>query len=322
MKTSLDSIKNPELRQFTRERSSFIGLTEADSAAIPQNRLVEVSSGEIVLGTDDDANIIGATMEGAIAKDGVGNIAFGVVEVLASGSFSAMDKVAAAVSGRVRKFLASQGEMLAATAGGNFGNQPAGDTVTVVSDGAGDDTQTVTLYYTKTGATTTVTTEVLSLDGTTAVETSIATVQTVLAVVVSAAHAGTITVAEKSGGLSIITLATGTNSVGLTAITSAEAYGAVPTVKAGGASTKKAGVIGVGVDGATLTAVVALNGTTDVDLGSSPFDTVTSALIGDVASASTATVETKDTDTNNIGVALEDGDNLEVVKIWMQPYGI
>jgi hypothetical protein len=322
MKTSLDSIKNPELRQYARERSSFIGLTEADSAAIPQNRLVEVSSGEIVLGTDDDANIIGATMEGAIAKDGVGNIAFGVVEVLASGSFSAMDKVAGAASGRVRKFLASQGEMLAATNGGNFGNQPAADTVQVLSSEAADTTQTVTLYYTKTGATTTVTTEVLELNGTTAVDTGIATVQNVLAVVVSAAHAGTITVREKSGSQTITTLTAGTNSAGFHAITSGEAYGAIPTIKAGGASTKIAGVVGVGVDGAAQTAVVTLNGATDVNLGSAPFDTLTYALLGDVASASTATIETKDTDTNDIGVALEDGDNLEVVKIWMQPYGI
>jgi len=320
MKTSLDSIKNPELRQFTRERSSFIGLTEADSAAIPQNRLVEVSSGEIVLGTDDDANIIGATMEGAIAKDGVGNIAFGVVEVLASGSFSAMDKVAAAASGRVRKFLSAQGEMLAATAGGNFANQPAGEAITVVSDDA-TDAGTVTYYFTKTGATTTVSTETVTVDGTTGVDTDEATIQTLLAIVTDD-HDGTLTFSQTTSSGEIITMATGTNSVGFTAITSGEAYGAIPTVKAAGASTKKVGVIGVGVDGAALTAVVSLNGTTDVDLGSAPFDTVTTALIGDVASASTATVETKDTDTNDIGVALEDGDNLEVVKIWMQPYGI
>jgi len=322
MKTSLDSIKNPELRQYARERSSFIGLTEAGSAAIPQNRLVEVSSGEIVLGTDDDANIIGATMEGAIAKDGVGNIAFGVVEVLASGSFSAMDKVAGAASGRVRKFITSQGEMLAAMAGGNYANQPAGDTVQVVSDDEADDSQTVTLYYTKTDATDIITTETLSLNGTTGVDTSIATVQKVLAVVVSGDHAGTITVQEKSTPAAITELANGTNSSGLHDITSGEAYGAIPTVKAGGDSTKYAGVIGVGVDGAALTAVVQLDGTTDVDLGSAPFDTLTYALLGDVSSSSTATIETKDTDTNDIGVALEDGDNLEVVKIWMQPYGI
>lgn len=320
MKTSLDSIKNPELRQFTRERSSFIGLTEANSAAIPQNRLVEVSSGEIVLGTDDDANIIGAAMEGAIAKDGVGNIAFGVVEVLASGSFSAMDKVAAAASGRVRKFLASQGEMLAATAGGNFANQPAGEAITVVSDDA-TDAGTVTYYFTKTGATTTVSTETVTVNGTTEVDTTEATIQTLLAIVTDD-HDGTLTFSQTTSSGEIITMATGTNSVGFTAITSGEAYGAIPTVKAAGASTKKVGVIGVGVDGAALTAVVSLNGITDVNLGSSPFDTVTTALIGDVASASTATVETKDTDTNDIGVALEDGDNLEVVKIWMQPYGI
>jgi len=180
----------------------------------------------------------------------------------------------------------------------------------------------VTLYYTKTDATDIITTETLSLNGTTGVDTSIATVQKVLAVVVSGDHAGTITVQEKSTPAAITELANGTNSSGLHAITSGEAYGAIPTVKAGGASTKYAGVIGVGVDGAALTAVVQLDGTTDVDLGSAPFDTLTYALLGDVSSSSTATIETKDTDTNDIGVALEDGDNLEVVKIWMQPYGI
>lgn len=318
---TFDVIKNPQLREFFRDKGQFRGLT-ATAAAIPQNRLVEISSNKIQLGTDDDANIIGATQMGAISANGTGDIDFGVVDVLCSGDFSILDKLTGAADGRIRKNITAQGTLLAATAGGNFGNQPAGDTVQVLSSSTDDTTQTVTLYYTKTGATGTVTTEVLNLNGTTAVDTSVATVQTVLAVVVSGAHVGTITVQEKSGGADIITLATGTNTAGFHATTSAEAYGAIPTIKAGGASTKIAGVLGVGVDGDALSAVVTLNGTTDVNLGTVPFDTVTHVLIGDVASASTATVETKDADTNDIGLALEAGVSGSIAKVYVKPFGL
>lgn len=317
---SFDKVKNPEMRSLLKDRWQFRGCT-ATNAAIPQNRLVETTSNTIRLATDDDASVLGANMEGEIAAAKTGNIDFGMVEVLASGDFAMFDALTAAADGRVRKKIAAQSELLGATAGGNFGNQPAGDTVQVVSDSADDDTQTVTLYYTKTGTTGTVTTEVLSLDGTTPVDTGIATVQTVLAVVVSGAHAGTITVQEKSGGQDIITLATGTNDAGIVETTAAEAYGAIPTAKAGGASTKKLGVLGFDVDGNALSAVVTLNGTSDVSLGSTPFDTVTHVLLGDVASASNAIVETKDSDSNSVGYAAEAGVSGTIAKIYVQPFG-
>lgn len=313
-----DNVRNPQLRAFLKEKGQFQDLT-ATAVAIPANRLVEVSSGSIQKGTDDDANIIGAALA-PIDASGQGDIDFGVVEVLLSGTVTQLDKVAGAADGRVRKFLASQTAMIAPTAGGNFGNQPAGDSVEVVSDNAAD-VGTVTLYYTTTAAPAVVSTEVLTLDGTTEVASTDDDIEVVLAVV-TAAHAGTVTVSEASGSAAIVALATGTNSAGFHATTADDAYGAISTAKAGGASTKWIGVIGTDVDGDALSFAVQLNGTTDVNLGTAPWNTIDTVLIGDVASASTATVETKDTDTNDLGLALEDGTTGEVVKIYMKPFGL
>jgi len=315
-----DNVKNPQLRAFLKEKGQFQDLT-ATNVAIPANRLVEVSSGSIRAGTDDSANILGAVLA-PVDASGQADVDFGVVEVLLSGKVSKLDKVAGAASGRVRKFLASQGVMLAATNGGGFDNQPAGDTVQVLSSDASDTTQTVTIYYTKTDATSTVSSETLKLKGATPVDSSIATIQNVLGVVISAAHAGTITVQEKSGGADIVTIATGTLSAGVHATTAEDAYGAIGTINAGGASTKWFGVIGTDVDGKAQTFAGQLSGTTDVNLGTSPWNTIDTVLIGDVASASTATVETKDTDTNALGIALEDGTTGEVIKIYMKPFGL
>jgi hypothetical protein len=210
--------------------------------------------------------------------------------------------------------------MRAATDGGGFDNQPAGGKVEVVSNNAADE-GTVTLYYTTTAASAVVSTEVLTLKGTTKVASTDDDIEVVLAVVTED-HAGTVTVSEASGSTTITTLATGTNSAGLHAITAKDAYGAIGTIKAGAASTKWFGVIGTDVDGNAQTFAGQLNGNTDVNLGTSPWNTIDTVLIGDVASASTATVETKDTDTNDIGIALEDGTTGEVVKIYMKPFGL
>ena len=313
-----DNVKNPQLRAFLKEKGQFQDLT-ATAVAIPANRLVEVSSGSIQAGTDDDANIIGAVLA-PVDASGQADVDFGVVEVLLSGTVSQLDKVAGAASGRVRKFLSEQGAMRAATAGGNFGNQPEGDTVEVVSNNAADE-GTVTLYYTTTAAPAVVSTEVLTLKGTTKVASTDDDIEVVLAVVTED-HAGTVTVSEASGSATITTLATGTNSVGLYATTAKDAYGAISTMKAADTSTKWVGVIGTDVDGNTQTFAGQLNNTTDVNLGTSPWNTIDTVLIGDVASTSTATVETKDADTNDIGIALEDGTTGEVIKIYMKPFGL
>lgn len=314
-----DNVRNPQLRAFLKEKGQFQDLTATD-ANIAANRLVEISSGKIQAGTDDDANIIGAVLEPVVANKQA-DVDFGVVEVLLGGKVTKLDKVNAGANGLVRKHISAQSDLLGATAGGNFANQPAGGAVQVLSSDAADK-QVVTIYYTKTDATATVSSETLTLNGVTPVDSSIATIQTVLGVAISAAHAGTITVQKKTGGDDIVTIASGTLSAGIHPTTAAEAYGAIPTIKGGGAGTKKFGVIGTGVDGLPLTFVGALNGSSDVDIGTAPFNTVDVVLIGDVESSVNATVKTKDADTNTLGIALESGANGDVVKIFMKPFGL
>lgn len=314
-----DNVRNPQLRAFLKEKGQFQDLTATD-ANIAANRLVEISSGKIQAGTDDDANIIGAVLEPVVANKQA-DVDFGVVEVLLGGKVTKLDKVNAGANGLVRKHISAQSDLLGATAGGNFANQPAGGAVQVLSSDAADK-QVVTIYYTKTDATATVSSETLTLNGVTPVDSSIATIQTVLGVAISAAHAGTITVQKKTGGDDIVTIASGTLSAGIHPTTAAEAYGAIPTIKGSGAGTKKFGVIGTGVDGLPLTFVGALNGSSDVDIGTAPFNTVDVVLIGDVESSVNATVKTKDADTNTLGIALESGANGDVVKIFMKPFGL
>lgn len=314
-----DNVRNPQLRAFLKEKGQFQDLTATD-ANIAANRLVEISSGKIQAGTDDDANIIGAVLEPVVANKQA-DVDFGVVEVLLGGKVTKLDKVNAGANGLVRKHISAQSDLLGATAGGNFANQPAGGAVQVLSSDAADK-QVVTIYYTKTDATATVSSETLTLNGVTPVDSSIATIQTVLGVAISAAHAGTITVQKKTGGDDIVTIASGTLSAGIHPTTAAEAYGAIPTIKGSDAGTKKFGVIGTGVDGLPLTFVGALNGSSDVDIGTAPFNTVDVVLIGDVESSVNATVKTKDADTNTLGIALESGANGDVVKIFMKPFGL
>ncbi len=314
-----DNVRNPQLRAFLKEKGQFQDLT-ATAANIAANRLVEISSGKIQVGTDDDANILGAVLEPVVANKQA-NVDFGVVEVLLGGKVTQLDKVNAGANGLVRKHISAQSDLLGATAGAAFANQPAGGAVQVLSSDAADK-QVVTIYYTKTDATATVSSETLTLNGVTPVDSSIDTIQTVLGVAISAAHAGTITVQEKSEGADIVTIASGTLSAGIHPTTAAEAYGAIPTIKGSGAGTKKFGVIGTGVDGLPLTFVGALNGTSDVNIGTAPFNTVDVVLIGDVESTVNATVETKDADTNTLGIALESGANGDVVKIFMKPFGL
>jgi len=176
--------------------------------------------------------------------------------------------------------------LMASTAGGNFGNQPAGDAVDIVSDEILDNFQTVTIYGTITGATTTVTSEVLTLNGTTAVTSSITTWQNILGVEMSAASAGTITISENSGSAEITTItALGALSSGVATITDSNARDTVLRHDANGASTKVIGIVGTAPDGTALSSVDALNGATEEAHNTDIFRTVTKILIGDVESA-------------------------------------
>ena len=181
-------------------------------------------------------------------------------------------------------------DIAAAQAGGGFGNQPTEDGLEILSDNAADTTQTVTVYGTKTGATTTVTSETITLKGTTAVPTTEVTWQNILGIEVSADHAGTITVREASGSATVIALATKTNSAGIATLTLENAYGSIPRHDCSDTSTAPVGIIGYTEDGTVISSVDDLNGKTEEDHGTVAFWAVSKVLIGAVAADRNVTV--------------------------------
>ena len=184
------------------------------------------------------------------------------------------------------------GTILAATAGGNFSNQPTNDGVEVVSQSASDTTQTVTVYGT-TYLTSTVVSETITLTGVTAVASTKTDWGDILGVELSAACAGTITIREASGDLAITTI-TGGTTAGITAVTGAatDAGKAQPLIAASGTSTAKVAIIGTDEDvGALTDNCVNLCGTAGTTQRMPKrMGTITKVLLGAVASAQTVTV--------------------------------
>jgi len=176
--------------------------------------------------------------------------------------------------------------------GGGFANQPAGDTLTVVSDNAADIGQTVTIYGTKTETTTTITSETVTLNGTTAVDTTTTTWQNILAIELSAVAAGTVTIAKKSGGLAITTITTGDLSAGVATLTGQNFNGVIPSIEASDTSTAPVGIYGYNKAGTLISVVQALNGATPASAGSTAFYEVEKVFIGAVAATRTVTVST------------------------------
>ncbi len=172
----------------------------------------------------------------------------------------------------------------AATAGGNFGNQPAGDGVEAVSDNAADVGMTLTIYGTKTGATATVTSETITMNGVTQAATVLQTWQNILGAELSAVCAGTVTIREASGNATVTTIAAGNLTAGIVTITDSRGRDQILKAIGSGAATTPVGAIGTDPTGAAVSSVIALNGATAVSLNSDVFRTVTKLLNGAVAS--------------------------------------
>lgn len=314
-------VKNPALRRWFKDMFSFYDLTDSGSG-ITAGRLMEVSSNEVKIGTEQSAAIIGITRNTVAASDADVEAEWGAVPCYLASPVAKFDNIAARANGMVGKSLPSQVTLLSATAGGNFANQPAGDGVTVVSDSTSDTTQTCTIYGTITGTTTSVTSETVSLNGTTDADTTITTWVNILAVELSASCAGTVEISETSGGAAITSITTGNTTAGIATISTTNAYGLIPRHDASGASTAPVALIGTGVDGGALSVVDALNGATEEDHATTIYSTVTKAYIGAVASTVNVTVLTNEsTDSSNIGVALEASTVSGVSKdCWIKPY--
>jgi len=314
-------VKNPALRRYVKGNVSF---TAADSGAgVTAGDLLEVTSGELKTATEQNAVFLGITRK-TVAATGQVEAEHGFVPVKTASPIANLDLLGARGSGRVGSWMAAQATLVAAEAGGNFANQPAGDGVTVVSAAAGDTTQTVTIYGTITGALTTVTTETVTLTGTTDVDTDITTWVTILGVEISAATAGNIEVSETSGGAAITTITAATLTAGIATMATTQAYGLIPRHDADGVSAVPVGLIGTAVDGTALTVVDDLNGTTEEDHGTTAFGSVTKVLIGAVAStvdANFLTNENADSAGNEVGMAQEAATaSGQVIDAYIQPF--
>jgi hypothetical protein len=291
--------------------------------AIDPFTLLYFSGAKVVEALAESALVCGANQYGTFADTNKMKAYFGKVKVKTGAAVSIGDKLKCVGGGLVAPIIVTQAAIGTGTAG-NFGNQPAGSKVTVVSDNnVADKIPTITIYGTKTGATTVVASEVIQLNGTTAVDSVAATWQTILGWELSAACTGTVTV-KNGAGDAIESIAGGVLSKGVVNVAagSQNAYGSVVRIVAGGASTKVVGVIGVGVDGLPLTACAALNGATEKDIAASRFGAVTKILIGDVATGTVATVNTAAAETSvaKVGRALSAAALGALAECYIAPY--
>jgi len=118
----------------------------------------------------------------------------------------------------------------------NVGDVGGNDTLDVVSDDAADSTQTVTITGRLPSGI--IDTEVLSLNGTTP-DTGATTFERVLKIVVSATYAGTLTISENSGSVTLVTMQGSDDAPGGTAVLEARILFYDSAAEASGGSDKE-----------------------------------------------------------------------------------
>ena len=315
------AIKNPDLRQYISGQFKIPQILDSGSG-IAAGSICELTSGKVKLGTEQNTAFLGITRN-AVGTDDPCDVEWGFVPCKLGSPVAVGDRIAPRASGYVGKAQSQQVSLLDATAGGNFANQPANDGIEVISDSAGDTTQSITLIGTLNGAATVIVTETLSLNGTTQVVSSHTNWGVLLAARLSAACAGTITIREASGNATITTISASNLTAGIATATSTQAYGLVPRRDGSGASTAYIGALGTGLDGAALYVAAAMDGTTEGDFGSTPFATVTEWYIGAVASTVNVNCLTNEASDASVycGVALQTSTVAGVViDCYIKPY--
>lgn len=282
------------------------------------HRLMAIAAdGDVEEANANDEGVIGVNPTNTAIPSGrrldFGNVGpvLGTAPVVADVAINEGERLKSGAAGRAIPLVTDElsGDTIhTSAAGGNFGNQPAGDDVQLISDDAGD-TQDATVYYTRTGTGDTLNKKTVALTGTTAVDLGVTDTDLVLGVELASDAVGTVTVREKSGGLTITTITAGNTTAGIEDVTAANqrlGMNVAPTAVADGASTKQIGLIGTDSAGAELLDSQALNGTTAVTMNSA-FRTVTRVLDGDVATgtATTIAVGAADSQTREVGRAVE-----------------
>lgn len=172
-----------------------------------------------------------------------------------------------------------------------FAAQTSNEAVEVISDAAGDTTQTITIIGTTTG-TDTVVVETVTLNGTSQVTTTKTDWGLILAAFVATGTltaASTVTIREASGNATITTLTPASPSKGVQTVTPTSFYGRLANLVASGSSTKQIGLKGTDNDGTVIYDSQALTGTT-VAQSNLAFTTITQIYTGDLESNRTVTL--------------------------------
>lgn len=281
-------------RGITKGRNCVTAIQgqKAGAAITPNSVLIFSAANTVIHCTEEATEFAGVSMDEVASGAPVEPVRMGPVIFRAGAIIEAGDKLKPWTDGSVAPYVdaSESGDTIHTSAAGiAFTNQPANDGVEVVSDDAGDTTQTVTIIGTTTG-TDTVVAQTVALNGTTFAATAKTDWGQILAVKLDAAAAGTVTVREASGDQTITTLAAGVLSKGVETVTNVYAGNVAPTVVASGATTKQIGLQGTNSGGSTIYDSQALSGATAVTMNSS-FRTVTEVYTGDLEATRTVTVK-------------------------------
>lgn len=315
------AIQNPQLRQYVSGQVT-VPQMKATATIIPAGSLVEYTSGEIKLNTEQSAATFGL-IRNACASAGMQDVEFGFVPVKMGSPVERGFKIAPRANGYAGKYQVAQDTILTPVTGDAFTNQPNNDGVEVLSSSTADVGITVTLYGNKHGALTTEYIDAITLNGTNAVSSTYTDWSAIHGVRLSGACAGTITIREASGNLAITTIAAGSLTSGIHAADSEQAYGLVPRRDGSAASTAYVTIGGLGLDGVYVTSCGIMDGTTEGDLGTTPFGTVTEVMLGGVAADCDVTIKSNEAADTSVcvGIALDTTTVPGVVvDCWIKPY--
>ena len=280
--------------------------------AVEANRVVYFNTvAEAIYKTDENSAVaLGVNISGAVEADDDIYVGIGLATVVADQEIEAGNLIKTAADGRVISLVTSDlsGDTMETGAGGNFANQPAGDTVEIISNNAEDIGQEITIWGTTHGGDGTVTSVTEELHGTTEVVTEKDDWGVILGVELAEEAAGTVTIRKGSTDQIITTITAGNLTAGILEVEDEiRAFNQKPTIVADAATTKSFSVIGTDEDHAALTEkATALTGASAVTLANE-YNTITRILVGDVESARTVTLKVGALDATNlkIGKAIE-----------------
>ncbi len=259
---------------------------------------VKWSGSKVVQAAANDPDAVGMLVENEskILNDEAAIAFGGVVTGNAESIINDGESVKVGLNGTIAPALtiALAGQVIEDNVGLGFANQPANDSVEVVSSSALD-TMPLDIYGTTNGGLTVVKERVV-LTGTTQVVTVKTDWGVILGVEIPEGYPtsqGTLTIREGSANATIITMSAGVRQRGVVNVPRAQqrAFGHIIGVVADSGTTKTVGIEGVNAAGSTVREAVVLTGATAVPF-TGQYRHVTKILVGDLESARTATFRT------------------------------